>query len=217
MSDLELISMFDSIGMDCEFGGVQRRAGFNPPGLLRFGSISLGNLMRGLETGFEGIGAWDSVEIFWKTNEYYCLDKLYGLSYHTCVRDQGADTDSLRERETKRLPFLARLLRENLTQARKILVSKHGAPLNDQQLLRLHETLRHYGPNTVLRVEPSESVNEPVLKRVGAGLLRVFVPRPVAPAPLYPLMTYEQWINMCRHLLAQLSDEERPALAPAAG
>ena len=59
MSDRELVVHFESLGDNCELGLVQRRAGVEPLGLLRFAGVPLRNLVRGLNARFANIAeAW---------------------------------------------------------------------------------------------------------------------------------------------------------------
>ena len=56
--DAALVNHFESLGRGCEFGFLQRRAGAEPMGLLRFASMPLEGLIRGLQTQFAGIDAY---------------------------------------------------------------------------------------------------------------------------------------------------------------
>jgi hypothetical protein len=55
ISDRDLVLNFESIGDNCEFGLVQRMAGAEPLGLLRFSSTPLPLLVRALRARFDGL------------------------------------------------------------------------------------------------------------------------------------------------------------------
>jgi hypothetical protein len=59
----QMITAFESLGDNCEFGLVQRRMGAEPLGLLRFSYVELPLLVRGLRCGFEGLGDPNTVEV----------------------------------------------------------------------------------------------------------------------------------------------------------
>ena len=46
LSDIDLVTQFESLGDSCERGLVQHRVGAEPLGLLRFGGIALVDLVR---------------------------------------------------------------------------------------------------------------------------------------------------------------------------
>ena len=55
LSDRNLALQFESLGDNCELGLVQRRAGVEPLGLLRFAGAPLRRLITALDARFEGI------------------------------------------------------------------------------------------------------------------------------------------------------------------
>ncbi len=58
----QIAMQFESVGENCEFGLWQRRCDSEPLGLLRFSSTFMRNLIRGIQTGFEGLGEPEDIE-----------------------------------------------------------------------------------------------------------------------------------------------------------
>ena len=86
----QLVTRFESLGDNCEFGLVQRKMGAEPLGLLRFSYIELPLLLRGLRRGFEGLGDPDTTEVAADPNgEFVVRELVYGMTYHTFQYDHG--------------------------------------------------------------------------------------------------------------------------------
>ena len=58
----DLAFRFESVGENCEFGLFQRRCDAEPLGLLRFSSTFMRNLIRGVQSGFAGLGENEDIE-----------------------------------------------------------------------------------------------------------------------------------------------------------
>lgn len=179
----DIAGNMQSLGFNCEFGLVQRRAGAEPLGLLRFATSPLPALLAGLGARFDGIGdpAWmDLTEVPFAPGSNSCewivRDRRFGFVFHTWIRTSEASRDEIERLFSRRLGFLARKLVEDLEDAEKLFVYQDrtiAAPQQGEALLR---ALRRYGDNRLLLVMADPS-------RVGEiapgpdGLLLGFVGR----------------------------------------
>jgi hypothetical protein len=164
---------FENLGVNCEFGLVQRIFGAEPLGLLRFSATPIEALLGALERRFEGLGAVGTLEVstFGDAQEYICTDKVFGLRYHTWQYADSVSEGDLLKQEEARLPFLARKLTETLEDAEKVLVYRTFSPLEAQVVERLFRAVRSYGPNTLMIIETAPSGNVPPIREVDRDLL----------------------------------------------
>ena len=192
---------FESLGDNCEFGLVQRRCGAEPLGLMRFSSISLVDLIRGIEDGFAELGNPANME-FWLNpghrREYAIRDKSYRLVFHTFLYEGDVDENTLLEQQAARLKFLRRKIIEDLSNGEKVFVLKRGEPLREQEVLPLLSALqKHSGAAHLLYVTVATKANPPgVVQRVAPGLLRGFVDR-FAPTEAAQDLSLESWLAVC--------------------
>lgn len=203
-----LVAQFESLGDSCEFGLVQRKAGAEPLGLLRFAGFPgglqdrLGALISALDRGFEGLGDPDTVNISLEGppghQEYMVSETSYGLWYHTFLGPTDVDADKLRKNESIRLRFLRRKLLTDLTAAEKICVWKCNDPVEVAQVERLLAALRRYGPVRLLWVCAVDNTPGPVgrVERLGDGFLRGVIDR-FAPYGTMLNIHHEAWIALC--------------------
>jgi hypothetical protein len=148
-----------SLGINCELGFVQRAHGAEPLGLLRWAQTPLPNLLRALEARFEGLGdpAYTVIKVD-GASEFQIIDKKFGFRNHSfAFQNQGATEEKVRERELVRMPFLARLLVEELEQAEKLFCFHDAGQSGLDDIERLLAALEAYGPNWLLWVCPAET------------------------------------------------------------
>lgn len=212
--DLPRLAMsFESLGENCEFGLVQRRCDAEPLGLLRFSSTYLRGLIRGLDTGFEGLGEPDDIEPKLEGDaqkEYMIHEKKYGLIYHTFVYEGQRSLRLMREQEITRLKFLRRKFMEELEVAEKIFVYKRNAPVSEEEILPLLMALRRHGGNTLLWVVPAEKDRPPgTVELAMPGLLKGYIDR-FAPDENAHDFSFDGWMKVCANawLLARLRKGE---------
>ncbi len=158
-----LLTRFESLGENCEFGLVQRRCGIEPLGLLRFSSTPLPPLLNALRGRFAGMGQPDTIEIEVAASgrEYMVFDRRYGFRYHAWVKLGEMAPEAIHAREVRRLPFLIRKLVEDLTEGEKIFVFHGMQPLAEREARELADAIRLYGPGTLLWVELADAVHPP--------------------------------------------------------
>jgi capsular polysaccharide biosynthesis protein len=207
-----LVARFESLGDNCEFGLVQRWAGAEPLGLLRFaglpGDSRLEDLVAGIECGFDGLGEPDSIEITIGgrpgdgDREYLIRESRYQLFYHTFLRPTDMAEAGLRKSEATRLRFLRRKLLADLASAEKIFIWKCNDPVEPPRIERLFAALRRYGPITLLWVCAEDHAPGRVgsVEQLAPGLLRGVIDR-FAPYDDMNRISHDTWYAICANAL----------------
>lgn len=156
LDDTELMLRFESLGENCEFGLVQRHAGAEPLGLLRFASAPLPYLLSALAAGFAGMGAPGrvTVRLGGDGQEWMVHDDVYGLLYHTGAR-AGTDPARIAARETQRLRFLIDKLLSDIGAGDKIFVFHPGKAVHRRAADLLGTAMAQFGAAPLLWVEPA--------------------------------------------------------------
>ena len=157
-SDLSVImTCFESLGLNCEFGLAQRHAGVEALGLLRFSFIRTDDLIAGLNDDFAGVGEPPFTRVYLRDEqEYMTSDTRYGLHMHSFTGPSQVALERFCESAYRRFQFLARKMRDDLREAGKIYVRSAGDhPLSRDDAMRLHTALCRHARNTLLYVEPS--------------------------------------------------------------
>jgi hypothetical protein len=212
----EIALKFESLGENCEFGLFQRRCDAEPLGLLRFSSTFMRNLIRGIDSGFEGLGATDDIDPQLEggpRKEYMIHEKRYGLVYHTFVYEGQRSIWLMREQESARLTFLRRKFMEELEINDKIFVYKFASAVAEEEVLPLHMALNRYGDATLLWVVEAER-DRPAgtVEVVMPGLLKGYIDR-FAPADNAHDLSFEGWLRVCANacVMARLQQRALPA------
>lgn len=201
LSRSALAVKFESLGYNCEFGMVQRHCDAEPLGLLRFSGITLANLLRGVTTEFEGLGARQSIShTFWQNDsdpEYIVVESMFNLQYHSGFRRSEIDAEELYRRESIRLQFYRRKLLEDLFSGQKIFVFHWHGSLMTREIMPLFAALREKGRNTLLWVVASSEYPAGTLEILGEGLLRGYV-RNFAPSGAVDReVDFLPWLSIC--------------------
>ena len=196
--DAALVNHFESLGRGCEFGFLQRRAGAEPMGLLRFASMPLEGLISGLQAHFAGIGDADSLVLSQNDGEYWIEVPKFALRYHTELYKGEITPEELVQLERRKVKFLAAALIESLKSASRIFVYLQRQPVTDSDFDALRAVLASYGPATLLWVAASDGTHpadtvELLDDRLMVGYLGRLAPRQA----LYDV-DYASWIAICR-------------------
>jgi hypothetical protein len=153
LSDHDLLEKFQSIGLNCEFGVVQRRVGIEKLGLLKWCVSEPHMLINALKARFEGIGEPGNVVISAQGWEYDIVDLKYGFRGHSLV---GVDTILKAQFQgymEKRLQFLRRKLIEDLESDDPIFVYKqNGDPFDTNLIQEITDQISSYGSGLLLWV-----------------------------------------------------------------
>jgi hypothetical protein len=196
----ELALRFESLGDNCELGLIQRRCGVEPLSLLRFSNIELPSLIRGINSGFAGLGDLATLQLLDNPDdrEYAVRDVGYGITYHTFLYKEDVTADGLLQQQATRLKFLVRKLLEDMREAEKIFVVKRNEKLTEATILPLYAALNLYGDNTLLWVTTADGQHPAgTVERRMPGLLKGYVDR-FAPYDNAHDLSFESWVSVCR-------------------
>lgn len=192
-----LVTQFESLGHDCEFGLFQRQAGAEPLGLIRFTAHKLPALRRALRNRFEELT--EDVTLYVNdAGHYMTYARRVEFHFHTFQPATEIDADELLSREIKRLKFLRRKMIEDLEAGEKIFIRRSHETLSQEEVHGLLSDITAYGPNTLLWVDVPDDdqlhgrleVEQPNLLR---GYLRM---RPNNPHVF--TFDYSSWMKLCR-------------------
>jgi hypothetical protein len=177
-ADLAMLMQVQSLGENCELGFVQREAGAEPLGLLRWGSTPLPMLLAALEARFSGLGHPENVTLEVDgASEFQVLDRRFGFRNHSfAFENAGAKREDILKRETVRLPFLARLLIDDLEKANKLFCFHDAGVSGIERIKLLEAALGSYGENWLLwicRAERPEQVG--TAEQIGDRLIRGYI------------------------------------------
>jgi len=216
----EIALKFESLGENCEFGLFQRRCDAEPLGLLRFSSTFMRNLIRGIDSGFEDLGAIEDIDPRLEggaRKEYMIHEKRFGLVYHTFVYEGQRSVWLMREQESARLKFLRRKFMEELESTDKMFVYKFNGGASEEEILPLHMALNRYGEATLLWVVPAERDRAAgTVEVVMPGLLKGYIDR-FAPDDNAHDLSFDGWLRVCANacVLARLQRPGSGAVDPA--
>ena len=157
-----LFQLFESLGNNCEFGIVQRRAGYDPPGLFRnVGFLSVEQIIFAISSDFasmfdDGTYSYD-IRPGWP--DYTLTCHRFGFTFHSglpvSIIKGTPEWDREAGKNLAAFRFLKRKLREDFTTGEKIFVyrSKQAVPLD--RVRELHSAIRSHGFGWLLYVHES--------------------------------------------------------------
>ena len=169
----ELLLRFESLGDNCEFGIVQRTAGVEPLGLLRWANINAAKLTKMLNTELAGVGEPQNTRLDANQfGEYSLVDPRY-FGMHTFINIGLETPEKLLPKMLRRLRFLKDKLIQDLTGAEKIFVHKSGnSQLTQDEMRMLLAAIRRYGNGTLFCVQhPPEADKDMRVEAIGDGLI----------------------------------------------
>lgn len=201
-----LMTHFESLGDNCEFGLVQRQAYTEPLGLLRFASFEvplerrLARLTDALEKSFDGFGHAGAIAISaeGRNHEFMVRETTYRLFYHTFRHEGETDIETLRASEPGRLGFLRRKFLDDLASGEKIFVWHSRATTTADQIAPLLRALCRHGANTLLWVVEADTRHSPgSVEALEGGLIKGYVAR-FAPPGNATDIDAAPWFEVCR-------------------
>ena len=217
LDDSGLVLQFESIGDNCELGLVQRRAGQDPLGLLRFAGAPLRNLLRGLNAGFANIADPHHVRISPENGEYMVKLTKYDFTYHAHVKVGEMSAEALHRQQCRTAGFLAQKLIADLQHPTKILVFRQNEPLLGSDLVDLRIALSAYGPSILLWVQEACVGHPPGSVEVADERMMAGYVRRLAERESVPELDFASWIRMLRRAYAIWSHARDGRLVRQAG
>jgi hypothetical protein len=105
-----ILMRFESIGVNCRFGFVQRFYNCEPISLLRWAGLPIEEVARGIDLAWEGISEYSNINVEYRADlkHFLLIIHKYRLILHTDYEDPGTDLLELKEKNAKRLIFLVR-------------------------------------------------------------------------------------------------------------
>jgi hypothetical protein len=207
-----LLARFESIGDNCEFGIVQRLAGIEPLGLLRWANIRAPLLLQILDERFAGVGDPENTLLESKTSEYHLVDRRY-FGMHTFVNVGQTSEEEFFPRMCRRLRFLKDKLIEDLTDGEKIFVHKSTyTPPTLEEMHLLKAAIRRYGNATLwfVRRPPSPDLDGSV-EVVEDGLLVGYLSR-LTSNPQAVRDYAADWFALCREAVRLARAPSQPTV-----
>src|ERR1700709_1381523 len=126
LNDQDLVLGFESIGDNCELGLLQRRAGVEPLGLLRFAGAPLRNLVRALNARFAGLADPARIRIEAENGEYLVKLAAYDFTPHPDVKIGEMEPAAVLQQQCRVVRFLTAKLIDDLENPNKILVFRQN-------------------------------------------------------------------------------------------
>ena len=128
----DLLKQFESVGDNCNFGLVQRKAGVEVLQLLRFGNAPVQALLRAFADDFAALstgGADLSVSQGEPPlREFYVNAPRYGIRWHTLRYPNSSTAEAIFEEHAIRLRYLRQKFYQGLRSQRKIYVIARATP-----------------------------------------------------------------------------------------
>lgn len=207
----ETLARFESLGgrmQGCEFGLVQRAAGIEPLGLLRWSELWAGELIAALDRDLDGVGSPErtTVEVVdWGKPEYVSRDTRFGMLTHLWLTPDEADMEEARRLCFQRLRFLAGKLLDDLRAAEKVFVFRETTLIpSARDLRRLHRAVARLGGASLLVATYAHGEHASGSVREAAPGLYVGYFERFRISPRYELLgdVDPVWHEVCRKTLA---------------
>lgn len=201
----ELVTRFESLGDNCEFGLVQRRCGAEVLSLLRFAYISMPMLLRALDERFAPIGDPAGLRVALdgggdggagKPREYIVHDASYDLTYHTWQLEHETEAATLASKQPARQRFLARKLLGDLEDGEKIFVLRRNPPPRLAEALAVYAAINRIARNRLLFIDlPHDRRPAGTVEEIIPGLYRGTIDR-LAPDENAHDMSLDCWVEI---------------------
>lgn len=202
--NIALVTRFESIGENCEFGLFQRAVGAEPLGLLRFAGITPDHFVKALSSQLSGIGNPNFTRMNTEGTEYVTRDTRYGMAMHTFITPGAAEREKIFEMACKKIQFLRRKLIEDLEEGSKILVYSVIGKASAAQREKMLTAVKNYGPNKILFVYEEGTVNFPAnaVTLLSEDMAIGIRPRRPENVPLNSDIPISAWLAICRDALS---------------
>lgn len=205
VGNAKMFSKFESLGgggaFGCEFGFMQREAGCEPLGLLRWTTTELVDLIRAIQDRFSGVGDPDSLKmVAGRGPDWGVKEGNYQItSAHTNLQRILVSENQARQRIAKNMTYLATRLVEDMENGDKLFVYRaSGEQDSDDKLIALVEALNTYGSNTVLYVCRASHGNPPLkVRHVRPGLMIGYLDW-LASDVVPRRFNYSGWATLCQ-------------------
>jgi hypothetical protein len=193
-------------GGGCEFGILQNNFGAEPLGLLRWATIELDCLIRGVRAGFEGLGDDDTLELHPQGHpDWQIKDRAYGIQIdHTNLFRDRITAEQAKPQVQRNLAFLRRKFLEDLRSGEKIFVYRLADDhCPHERIQALADAIGSYGGGRLLFVLQDENIGDGIVK-IGDGFILNSSSRNLLAVTMKPRglidtpINYATWLDICR-------------------
>ena len=196
---LELLAGYVGLGMNCEFGLVQRYCGAEPLDLLRFGFVPFDGLIGQIDSRFAVFTDTCNLSVrpdrLW--NEFIVKEWTSGITLHTERYVGRCSVHEVIRQEFRRIPRLARKLVQELAAGDRIVVYCME-DLQPGEIDALHGALRRQGPVCLLAVtQASEPCDVGCVVKLDDGCLLGYLDR-VQPMAFARYPSVDVWLAIVR-------------------
>ena len=170
----EALMHMQSLGINCEFGFLQRACGVEPLGLFRWTFAPLVQLVPALEQEFRGLKVKNGFNIAMNEDtEFVIEDPVYGFRHHSFLfASQGATVAMVKRGEVLRVGMLTQSLLEEMRTGAKLFVYHDAGASPLAEVRRLVTALNRQGANTLLwLVGPGPGRNVGDVRLIEPGLI----------------------------------------------
>lgn len=217
MDDIALMYRFLTLGEDCEFSFIQRRAGAEPMEMLRFSSSTLIELIAAFETKFEAIGDPAFTAVSFSNNELWGTNTRHNFNAHHLGENNQQDLVEFKKKYAKKMAFQRRIFLEDLEEGKKTLVFKRLMPIRYYSVHALYKTIRAHSACPLLWVVEQDRTHPPgAVEALGGGFFKGHVDK-FAPAGRARCGSLDIWMNICREtqrLIDSSADMSSPEPPP---
>jgi tetratricopeptide (TPR) repeat protein len=207
LDDAAVLKRFESLGGNCEFGLVQRAAGIEPLGLLRFAAIEAEALEAMLLADFDGVGGAAATRVSRNVHQEYMLEDTRYFRTHTFMKFADSDEAVLLEKLRRRSVFLVDKLRAELRKGSKLFLFRPAdGVISEAMIARLHAAVRRFGTGALVCVRNGAGGS---VERRGDGLYVAGLAAHEAKLNLGLVQSerYAPWMVLCRAVLAAAGEE----------
>ncbi len=216
-----LMTSFESLGDDCEFGFVQRYFGVEPLGIFRFaGTVDLPNLLYLLKSDLKGLGdpgslsANRSIAHIYRPgepsliiDEFLMHDPKLGFGFHTWRGPADAPEEEAKRENEQKLRYLRRKFFEDLEDGEKIWLLKDVKRQDVNEAFAFHAVLNRRSRNKLFWVTRAVDGRPPgSVEWIGPDLLRGYSDQPHIDAQRFQPGT---WLDLCRNAWRAFAERER--------
>ncbi len=206
-----LFAQFESLGANCEFGFVQRAAGIEPAGLLRWSMVTSPRaLIAAIQTDFPALYDFESLVPY---NAGMVLDQRLGIAFHSALnsvrvgagfmfRQSEQDRRDIHRFEAgKVMQQLGRFRADLASGERMFVFHKFTDALTPREIAHLFSVLRQRGPARLLVVSLADDAHPAgsVIAHL-PGLLHGYIDR-FAPGDRAYDVSFDLWTRICHTAL----------------
>jgi hypothetical protein len=174
----ELVTMFESIGNNCEFGIVQRHHAYDPPGLFRnVGFLNPDSIINAIDSNLDQMFDAEKFEFVlpegWPDWRLDC--QIHGFGFHTAIPasiERGSpEWLKKTEQSVAAFRFLKRRFQTDLLSGEKTFIFRFIDELPASVIERLYQAIRKHGPGWLLYVKQDRQKTSALVETIHNGLL----------------------------------------------